>query len=296
MSIIELHCHTYYSDGRPSPGEVVESAAALGLRYLAITDHDSAHGSREARGLASQKDIRLIPAIEFTTRWDEAEMPAGESDVDLLGYFMDLESPAFLQAEGDGLTDFTERMRIWCGLLTQSGCSLSLEDVFAQNPRHPGTLQLVQAVLARGYAASWGAADALVRTCIHAIPPCARTIEVAVSVIHAAGGAAVLAHPAPRYLRWNGSRLGAAGLRRLVEIGLDGIEVFHPSLTGLDRAHFLELAGQFNLAVCGGSDEHGWEEGPSSLGSQPVSEAMLEALAARAQSGAPISPAESRKS
>jgi predicted metal-dependent phosphoesterase TrpH len=283
MITTELHCHTYYSDGRASPRELVEAAAGRGLHFLAITDHDTTAGTREARGFSAQRGIQLIPAMEFTTRWGAAEMPAGETDVDLLGYFVDLDSPAFLQSEKDGLADFAARMQAWCALLTQQGCPVSLEYVLAQNPRNPSTLHLIQAVQAHGDGVSWDTAEILVRSCIHAVPPCARSIEQAIAVVHAAGGVVVLAHPTSHYLRWKGSRLDSTGLQLLVEAGLDGIEVFHPRLDADDRRHFLNLAARFKLLVSGGSDEHGWPEGFPSLASQAVTDVMVAALAARAR-------------
>ena len=42
----ELHCHSSYSflDGASSPGELVATAAELGLQALALTDHDGMYG------------------------------------------------------------------------------------------------------------------------------------------------------------------------------------------------------------------------------------------------------------
>ena len=94
---VDLHTHTYYSDGRASPAELAERAAALGIKVLAIADHDSARGAREALPIAEQLGIRLIPAMECTCRWDACRMSPEESDIDVLGYFVDLESSAFHQ-------------------------------------------------------------------------------------------------------------------------------------------------------------------------------------------------------
>lgn len=279
---IDLHTHTYFSDGRASPAELVNYAARIGVQVLAICDHDNARGVREALPIASQGGIRLIPGVEFTTRWDGCEMPPEESDVDLLGYFINPASQALLKIEEAALADFTFRMETWCAALTTAGIPLTLEDVYRQNPRYPGTLQLIQAVAAKGYGKNFAEAEQIVRSQMNKVPPCSHTIEQAIADIHACGGAAVLAHPGMRYLRWRGGLLSGEGLSYLVEVGLDGIEIYHHAVDQAAKRHFLTLAQHFHLAITGGSDEHGWPSGFPYLGNKPVTFAMVEALARKA--------------
>ena len=76
--------------------------------------------------------------------------------------------------------------------------------------------------------------------------------EEAVELIHSAAGVAVLAHPGllPDY---------ATMLKRLVPIGLDGVEVVHPANTENVRLNLRALAQQYNLIMTGGTDFHGLE-------------------------------------
>ena len=46
--MIDMHLHTYYSDGTMSPTELVRRAAERGVKTLAITDHDGFNGIKEA--------------------------------------------------------------------------------------------------------------------------------------------------------------------------------------------------------------------------------------------------------
>jgi predicted metal-dependent phosphoesterase TrpH len=280
----DLYTHTYYSDGRASPTELLEYAAQLGFTTLAITDHDNARGAREALPIAKRLDVRLIPAVEFTCRWDACGMPSEESDVDVLGYFVDLESPAFRQAEEAALADFSRRIEAWRAALAAAGYAVTFQDMLAYNPRYVSYIELYRVLVAQGYCSDFQAAQRLVQTYAKAKPVCARTIDRTIADIHAAGGAAVLAHPSTRYLCWQGNGLlDAAGLRSLVEMGLDGVEVYHPTLDAAARAHFLDLAGRFELAVTGGSDEHAWPSGFPHLGREMITEDMVEALARRAK-------------
>ena len=277
----DLHTHTYYSDGRASPAQVVDAAVARGLRWLAITDHDTARGSREAAPHAVDAGITLIPAMEFTCRWDACKMPPGETDIDILGYYLDLESPVLREAEKNGLRDFDSRVEIWCALLSADCCPVSLRDVYAENPRYAGTAQLIAAVAAK--CGDRIEAERLVRKHMKSVPPAHRTVEEAIAVIHSAGGAAVLAHPTTRYIRWDGERrLDAEGLALLVDRGLDGVEVHHPKISPDDREHFLSLAKEFQLVATGGSDSHESADEEATVGEDGVESNTVEEIARRA--------------
>lgn len=62
----ELHCHTHHSDGDSSPGEVIAAARALGLDFLAITDHNTLSHLIELAAVDTP-DLILIPGFEVTT-------------------------------------------------------------------------------------------------------------------------------------------------------------------------------------------------------------------------------------
>ena len=99
--------------------------------------------------------------------------------------------------------------------------------------------------------------------------------DVTIAMIHEAGGVAVLAHP----------NIDAAysHLDRLAGMGLDGIEVYHPSCSQRDTDWFKHLAEKHRLIVTGGSDFHGMEDRYGAVGSQRVPAELLAALKQRAQ-------------
>jgi 3',5'-nucleoside bisphosphate phosphatase len=277
----DLHTHTYYSDGRAAPEEMLSAAAARGLHTLAITDHDTTRGAREALRCAPRYGIEVLPAIEFTSRWDANDAPPGQRDVDVLGYGVDWDEPLFRATEQAALADITARMAHACVLLTAQGHPLTLDDVFAQNPRYAGAMPLMQALQRLGRAADWQGASSLAEAPIAQAPICALSTAQVIAAIHAAGGVAVLAHP--NLVPWKGGLLASEGLAFLVELGLDGLEVRHPRLDAAARAHFDALARQFGLLVTGGSDEHGWPKGFALLGSEDVKQDTVAALLARAR-------------
>ena len=73
----DLHVHTDFSDGVHSPEKVDEQAAALGLSFLAIADHDTVRGVVPARGRARELGLRLIPAVEISATTEAGD--AGRS-------------------------------------------------------------------------------------------------------------------------------------------------------------------------------------------------------------------------
>lgn len=278
----DLHLHTYYSDGRAAPEELVQHAATLGLKTIAITDHDNTRGAREALPVARALGIELMPGIEFTCSW---EVPAGPSgvpiprqDVDLLGYGMDWETAAFGVFETTSFNDAAARIGNCCARLTEAGLPVSLEDVLALNPRYPGAMQLIDTLVEKGYADHWDDALPVFQACWQHIPVARLDIAESIAAIHAAGGVAVLAHPT--LVHSGDGWLKAEQLKILVEKGLDGVEVYHPRLNREAQEHFLRLARHFDLLVTGGSDEHGWPQGFPRLGVQLLGDAPLQVVEA----------------
>jgi predicted metal-dependent phosphoesterase TrpH len=271
--MIDLHMHTFYSDGSHSPEALVTRAASIGLAVIAITDHDNVNGSVAAQPYAKDAGIDLIPAVEMTTQWNTNDK------VDLLGYFVDFSNDGFQAMLKDAMWDLRERIVECCAILTQNGYALTYDEVLARNPRYAGALHVIEALVEKGLADNMKAGVAIFEDAWFNVRPCALHIREAIRTINQANGVAVLAHPT----RIQEALLTAHGLQPLVDAGLDGIEVYHPMVGAEARPHYEDMARQFELVVTGGSDEHGYPEGFPFLGKQPITEAMLDALRARAR-------------
>jgi 3',5'-nucleoside bisphosphate phosphatase len=278
-SSVDLHTHTFFSDGRASPEELVSRAARLGIKTLAITDHDNLRGVREAQPLARLVGVELIPAAEFTSRWDECPSSPEFADIDVLGYFLDIDDPALQAFEKTALDDIHSRMAECCLRLTEAGYPISMEDVFAWNPRYGGTMFLIDALVAKGHAPDFAAGAELCNQFWGRGRLSSHTIQDVITAIRRSGGVPVLAHPI--LVRCNDNWLTEVEMARLVEMGLQGIEVYHFRMNDSAQLHFLELAKRFDLVVTGGSDEHGWPQGFHHLGHQLCTEEMVEELRQR---------------
>jgi len=87
--MLELHCHTTYSDGTLSPAALVQAAQATGVKVLAITDHDTVSGWDEAIAAATPLGIEIVPGVELSTVHNERSLH-------ILGFYPDrqrLEAP-----------------------------------------------------------------------------------------------------------------------------------------------------------------------------------------------------------
>ena len=277
--MIDLHTHTTFSDGRFSPTVLVHAAHQRGVQVLAITDHDNTRGVPLAQHVARRLGLEIIPGIEFTTRWEEAHLPTDRGEVDLLGYLVDFQDPAFHAVEQGALDDTHERVNAVCLELRRQGCPISMADVFQQNQHYAGPLPLLYTLQRIGWFATYQEAFCQVAPLWSALPGPRLSIQEAIHAVHRAGGVAVLAHPF--VVKPNGERLSLRWLEELVEAGLDGLEIYHPSADEAARAYLLDLTSTLELIVTGGSDLHGWRDDFSVLGSQAVTPEMLAALKAR---------------
>ena len=82
LNQVDLHCHTTASDGTFTPAALVERAARLALKVIAVTDHDTTDGVAEAIAARQRLGVEVIPGVEINT-----DVIGGE--VHVLGYFID---------------------------------------------------------------------------------------------------------------------------------------------------------------------------------------------------------------
>lgn len=280
-STIDLHMHTTYSDGSASPAEILHSAQEIGLKTIAITDHDNLHAYPEAAFIAEKLCLELATGVELTTSWNIPAEKSGEAssravDVDLLGYYFDPQSDLIQACCQAAMLDLRARIGDICLAMTQAGFPISIFDVQDQNPHYPGARQAIQALNQLGHASSWNEGLAMFEAFWSKSRPAELSMEEAIETIHLAGGVAILAHPVA--VQTPSGWLQAGQIAWLVEHGLDGLEIYHPRLNLAARQHFLGLAKRFHLLISGGSDEHGGNNQMTRLGSEIITYEMLAAL------------------
>jgi predicted metal-dependent phosphoesterase TrpH len=260
--IYDLHTHTFYSDGALSPAELVARAAANGVQVLALTDHDVTDGVPEADAAAQQAGITLVPGVEISVTWN-AQV------VHIVGLNIDTANAA-LQA---GLVRLRE-FRAWRAeeigrRLDKAGIPGAIEGARARAQRGlVSRTHFAQFLVAAGHAAD--VRSVFKKYLVHGkpghVPGQWAALDEAIGWIRAAGGQAVLAHPA-RY------KITATRLQKLLgefrDAGGAAIEVVSGSHSRDDMFRFAQLASRYGLLASSGSDFHGPQNYYMDLGPMP---------------------------
>ena len=246
-TLIDLHCHTQASDGSASPEELIAEAQRVGVRVLAITDHDTFAGYDQAVPLAVQAGIELVCGIELSTKLN------GQS-VHLLGYFPRQEKLADFRAWVlEMQASRRDRNVRLVARLQDLGIDITLEEVESRGRGMTGRPHFARILLEKGYVNSMQQAfdDYLAESAKGYVYRQEPTFQEGVERIRAAGGVASIAHP----VRLKGGL--APVIEDLCKQGLSGIEAYHSDHQPEDTQLFLSFAAQYDLVVTGGSDYHG---------------------------------------
>lgn len=258
---IDLHTHTNRSDGTDSPTELIDNAKAAGLDVIAITDHDSMEGWKEADRAAERVGVTLVHGIEMSAKLD------GKS-IHLLGYEFDpknkplgAELRRIIEGRDDRLPKIIAR-------LNHEGIDITEDEVKhkARNAKASGRPHIADVLVDKSVVKDRG--EAFSRFLMPGRPgyveKYAADLPTAIGLLKEAGGKAVIAHP---WSRGSNRVLTPARIRELADAGLDGIEVDHNDHDEEARARLRQIARDVGLVQTGSSDYHGSGKGPEfSLG------------------------------
>jgi predicted metal-dependent phosphoesterase TrpH len=246
---VDLHCHSFYSDGDCSPQEILSMAENHKLNLLALTDHDTIQGYFELKELAAASPISIVPGLECSVTWQGMELH-------VLGLGVDPSSHALQDyIVQQGQKRFARAIQI-AELLSKQGVSHALSGVLAI-AGHYGISRthfakyLVQAQKVTNTQMAFkkylGArAPAYVASNWY-------SLENTIELIQAAGGVAVLAHP----LHYSLSTAQLKGLvKQFKHLGGRAIEVVSGPMKSKDIQRLMSLALNFNLGFSSGSDFH----------------------------------------
>ncbi len=247
---IDLHIHSRYSDGTMGPEELIVYAKKKGLEAVAITDHDTVGGVREAIRQGRKLDLEVISGIEISAIY-------GETTVHILGYLFDMNNEVFLKAIDRLQRARIERNRKILQLLEKKGIHLQEDEIAAVSQiGQTGRPHIAKVLINKGLVADIDEAFGTYLGddgCAYVQRFVFSAGEV-LDLIHQAGGVAVLAHP--MQLVKKGLELNSV-IGKLVDQGLDGLELYYPTHSRKTRAALLQFVERYNLVVSGGSDYHG---------------------------------------
>jgi 3',5'-nucleoside bisphosphate phosphatase len=251
----DLHLHTNFSDGTFTPEELVLHGKRHGLAAMALTDHDTLEGCGRMEAACETQGIEFVVGTELTAELHGTELH-------LLGYFLDLENEKLLSEVARFQAVRQNRIREMVEKLNHLNVPLQAESVFRiANCRSPGRPHVARALVQEGLCGSLDEAfERFLKVNRPAwVPKCKMSALEAITLVHQAGGVAVMAHP--------GLNRTDEVIPELVAAGLDGIECFHSKHSTSTIRHYIEMADQYQLLVTGGSDCHGMNKGKPLVGS-----------------------------
>ena len=244
MVKFDLHVHSTASDGVFSVKDIIDKAFQLRLGGIALTDHDTVDGLKEAAEYAKEREMTFIPGIEFSVQWEEKE-------IHILGYFIDYTYPRLIEVTRELAEHRRGRALAIVDRLAELGMPLDREEFVKMGETGcVGRAHIARALVREGYVKS---NDAAFSKWLDPSKPAyvkrkKVSIAEAITLIHEAGGIAVWAHP--------GAADTDGALAELLACGIDGMEVYHPKHDYNARRKYSAIAASHRLLQTGGSDFH----------------------------------------
>lgn len=271
--MIDLHTHSSASDGSFSPAELILYAADKGISSLALTDHDTLTGLDEASKAASEAGIGFIPGIELNIEW-----PKGEFH--LLGLGLTRPDVSLYSLIDILKENRKKRNEEIIGKLKNIGIDTSrqeLEELFRTEVigRPHIAEYLVRCKKVKNRQQAFDLYLAQGRPCYADFR--GLDLKDAVAAIKKSGGLPVLAHPMSLYVAWG--KLPDL-LRELFQMGIEGIEAWHPGARVGECKRLEETGRQIGFFITAGSDFHGEKVRPDrkigkTAGQRPIEERFL---------------------
>lgn len=260
---VDLQVHTTASDGALAPAVVVQAAADAQLHAIAITDHDTVDGLDEATEAGARLGVRIVPGVELSTHF-------GDDELHLLGLHLS-NREAMRSALAEFRTQRIARAERIVATLNAHGMPITMESVLREAADGAvGRPHIARAMLAGGWVREfreafdkwigWGRPAYMAKDRFE--------VADAIALVHRAGGLAVWAHP--------GESATPARIQRLADMGLDAVEVLHPSHPPYLVQRLVDHTEKAGLLPSGGSDWHGTQDGPRRLGGQLVPKIWLD--------------------
>lgn len=251
---VDLHLHTNRSDGYYSPIELINKVIPLGLKAIAIVDHDEISAFPEAIRYGQSRGLEVLPGVELSVDFHQ-------QDIHILGYCFDYENPTLVDYLNLFKNERIKRAEKIVQKLSDLGMPISFDAVLQKAGRGSiGRPHVANVLIEKGFVYSFQ--EAFNKYLGEGKPANVEKykidIHVAFELIESAGGVCSIAHP--------GLQLSDDDLMSLIKSGVQGIEVVHPKHDE-EQTHYYSYVAQMNgLLETGGSDFHGGQKGEEALG------------------------------
>lgn len=260
---IDLHTHSYISDGSSSPTEVIKAAYKNNLKAISLTDHDSIADIKETSAVSKEYNIEFLTGIEISSLYSH------ERILHILGIGIDINNKYFLDSYSK-MKEAREKSvpKILNNIKENHGININLDDLNkVKYDEYLSRYDIYRYILEHKICTEpqkvWDIYLDPIPYGKDELIPVAETIKM----IHEAGGLSFLAH-------FN-KNIGLGGLdfnetetaiKHLVSLGLDGIERYYPYYTKDDESFLDYLICKYKLYSSGGTDYHGANRGNINIG------------------------------
>lgn len=265
----DLHCHSNISDGTHAPAWLAQRAHSRGVDLWALTDHDEVGGVAEAAATARTLGLPFLPGVEISVTWEE-------KTIHIVGLGIDENHTGLLQGLQQTRAGRVQRGQAMAAQLEARG----IQGVWEGALKYVGNPELVARPHLARYLVETGVCRSVGEVFLHYlkegkpgfVPHQWASLPDALQWIHAAGGMAVVAHPARYAFSPNQER---AFFDEFAALGGQAVEVVTAAHTSAEAAHFGSLALQRNLYASCGSDFHDPNENRIDLGAlSPLPEGL----------------------
>ena len=266
---VDLHIHTVASgDGEFSPQAIIRFAKEKELESIAITDHDSVDSVEEAIYLSEKCGIEVIPACEFSSRYQDTWLH-------VLGYFLDYKSSEIRDWCANIAKNRLDNVDVQIDKLQEAGLYLDKEEFLKNNPQpmpicygralfediRNKNNKLLEPYREMDNRLVQFALDWLVSGRPYNVPQELPAVEDVINLIISNGGIPVLAHPAVT--------LGTSSddlISKFLSLGIQGIEASTSWHQKEEQDYYLQFCQKKNILATCGSDFHGSSKPNIALG------------------------------
>lgn len=254
MNFIDLHTHSTFSDGTLSPTALIQNAYKSGLSAIALTDHDTIGGLKEAKEASKMLNIELINGVEISVNLQEEGLIG--NDIHILGLGFE---------KNNLICDTFKKLEIYrknrnlalIERFSEIGINITYQELLDATAYNNITkAHFAQVIISKGYASNfYEVFDKYFSNNSYTnIPKESLHPFKAIEIIHSGGGIAVLAHP----LRYNFNDYDTLKLvKSLKKYGLDALEVIYSTHSPSQEKYLKDIAKELDLGISGGSDFHG---------------------------------------
>lgn len=243
----DFHIHTKYSDGEYDVETIINKLNENNITNFAITDHDNV----ESVDYLRKRNLNNISGVEMSSRYNNLNMH-------ILGYYIDGDLDE-LKKLCNRVSELRKARLYEHVSKLEKEYNLQFDELDLMNLTKKystlGRPHIGKLLIKYGYVSSMEEAFKKYLFNVHSSIFYRMDAKLVIDAIHKAGGIAILAHPKKIEDKYNIDIEDF--LPDLVEIGIDGIEIYNSLHYNEDSKRYKEIATKYNLLISGGSDYHG---------------------------------------